>query len=99
MTLPIDNFNAVIHFCITMKTATVRDLRNDFARLSAWIEDGEQVEITKGGKTFAHLVPATARKFAKPDILKRLKKTWGDRVFSSKEVADMRAAELEGEEG
>ena len=99
MTLPIDNFNVVIHFCITMKTATVRDLRNDFARLSAWIEDGEQVEITKGGKTFAHLVPATARKFAKPDILKRLKKTWGDRVFSSKEVADMRAAELEGEEG
>jgi len=82
-----------------MKTATVRDLRNDFARLSAWLENGEQVEITKGGKPFAHLVPATPRKPAKPDILKRLKKTWGTRVFSTKEVADMRAAELEGEEG
>jgi len=29
----------------------------------------------------------------------RLKKTWGKRVFSAKEVAEMRAAELEGEEG
>lgn len=82
-----------------MKTATVRDLRNDFARLSAWLEDGEQVEITKGGKPFAHLVPATPRKVVKPDILKRLKQNWGARVFSAQEVAEMRAAELEGEEG
>ena len=82
-----------------MKTATVRELRNDFARLSAWLEDGEQVEITKGGKPFAHLVPVTPRKVVKPDILKRLKQTWGGRVFSVKEIADMRAAEMEGEEG
>ena len=85
-----------------MKTASVRDLRNDFARLSAWIENGEPVEITKSGKVFAHLVPATgvrSRKLVKPDILKRLKKTWSERVFSAREVADMRAAELAGEEG
>lgn len=83
-----------------MKTATVRDLRNRFARVSAWIENGEPVEITKDGKPFARLVPATApRKLAKPDILKRLKKTWGSRVFTAPEVAAMRAAELEGEEG
>ena len=85
-----------------MKTASVRELRNDFARLSAWIENGEPVEITKRGKVFAHLIPATGtrpRKLVKPDILKRLKKTWGGRVFSAREVADMRAAELEGEEG
>jgi antitoxin (DNA-binding transcriptional repressor) of toxin-antitoxin stability system len=85
-----------------MKTATIRDLRNCFARVSAWIENGEPVEITKGGKVFARLVPATGSapgKPVKPDILKRLKKTWGSRVFSAKEVAAMRAAELEGEEG
>jgi hypothetical protein len=29
----------------------------------------------------------------------QLKETWGDRIFSAKEVAEMRAAELEGEEG
>jgi antitoxin (DNA-binding transcriptional repressor) of toxin-antitoxin stability system len=85
-----------------MKTATVRDLRNRFPRVSAWIEQGEAVEITKFGKPFARLVPFTPekpRKLVKPDIMARLKETWGDRVFSSKEVAEMRAAELEGEEG
>ena len=35
----------------------------------------------------------------KPDIMARLKKTWGDRIFSAKEVAAMRAAEFEDEEG
>ena len=92
----------MIHSCITIKTASVRDLRNDFARLSAWIENGEPVEITKGGKPFARLVPVTEagspRRLVKPDILKRLKKTWGDRVFSAQEVAAMRATELESEQ-
>ena len=98
----VDIQPTVIHPCLTKKTATVRDLRNCFARISAWIENGEPVEITKGGKVFARLVPATAaapRQRVKPDILKRLKKTWGRRVFSAQEVAAMRAAELEGEEG
>ena len=85
-----------------MKTATVRDLRNRFARLSAWIENGESVEITKGGRVFARLVPASeskSKKVVKVDFAKQLRKTWGDRVFSAKEVAQMRAAELEGDEG
>ncbi len=92
----------VIHICITMKTATVRDLRNHFPRVAAWIAEGEPVEITKAGKLFARLVPAPAakpRKLVKPDIMAQLKETWGDRVFSAKEVAEMRAAELEGEDG
>jgi prevent-host-death family protein len=92
----------VIHICITMKTATVRDLRNHFPRVAAWIAEGEPVEITKSGKPFARLSPAPAakpRKLVKPDIMAQLKETWGDRVFSAKEVAEMRAAELEGEEG
>ena len=62
----------------------------------------EAVEITKAGKPFARLVPPTpgkASKLVKPDILARLKKTWGDRVFSAQEVATMRAAEWEGAEG
>lgn len=85
-----------------MKTATVRDLRNQFPRVAAWIQNGEEVGITKSGKLFARLVPATparTTKLVKPDIMARLKQTWGDRVFSAKEVAEMRAAELEGEEG
>ena len=82
-----------------MKTATVRDLRNSFPRVAAWIAEGESVEITKAGKLFARLMPPKTTKLVKPDILVRLKKTWGNRVFSAQEVAAMRAAELEGEEG
>jgi prevent-host-death family protein len=85
-----------------MKTATIRDLRNRFPRVAAWIAEGEPVEITKAGKPFARLVPAAPermRKPTKPDIMARLKATWGDRVFSAKEVTEMRAAEFEGDEG
>ena len=40
-----------------MKTATIRVLRNQFARVSAWLEQGESVQITKRGKPFARVVP------------------------------------------
>ena len=84
-----------------MKTATVADLRNNFRRVSAWIENGETVEIVKRGQVIAQLVPTgrKARKLAKPDILARLKKQWGARIFSGEEVQAMRSAELESEEG
>lgn len=85
-----------------MKTATIRDLRNRFPRVAAWITEGEAVEITKRGKVFARLVPPTPVKtprLVKPDIMARLKETWGDRIFSTKEVEEMRAAEREGDLG
>jgi prevent-host-death family protein len=47
---------------ITMKTATVADLRNDFATLSKWIHEGEAITITKRGRPFAILAPARKRK-------------------------------------
>jgi len=84
-----------------MKTATVAQLRNEFRRVSNWLDDGETVEIRKRGKVFAHLVPAsdkTQSRGKKPDILKRLREIWGNRVFSKAEVEAMRAAELEGED-
>lgn len=40
-----------------MKTATVRELRNDFARVSKWLKRGESVQIVKRGKPFARVVP------------------------------------------
>jgi len=72
-----------------MKTANVRDLRNRFPRVAAWIEQGEAVEITKGGKVFARLVPAAPekpRRFKMPDIMARLRANFGDRVYSAEEV-------------
>jgi prevent-host-death family protein len=45
-----------------MKTATVRDLRNRFASVAKWIEEGEPVVITRHGTTFATLSPASPKK-------------------------------------
>lgn len=53
-----------------MKTATVRDLRNRFPRIAAWIEQGQPVEITRAGKVFVRWVPAPIerpRRFKMPD--------------------------------
>lgn len=40
-----------------MKTASVRDLRQNFPRVMAWINDGEQVAVTMRRKVIARLVP------------------------------------------
>ena len=40
-----------------MKTASVRELRNEFRRLSKWINQGESIQIVKRGKPFARLIP------------------------------------------
>lgn len=57
-----------------MKTASIRELRNNFANLSKWIEHGEQVAITRNGKAFATLSPATPETPRKVDWAARLKK-------------------------
>jgi antitoxin (DNA-binding transcriptional repressor) of toxin-antitoxin stability system len=84
-----------------MKTVTVRDLRYSFPRVESWLNSGEQIEITKRGRPIARLVPASRvpKRLVKPDILAQLKEIWGERVFTAQQVAAMRAAELEGEEG
>ena len=85
-----------------MKTANVADLRNNFSVIAAWIADGETVTIQKRGKPFAKILPVSAgaeHPMPKIDFAGRLKKIWGDRVFTDEEVAAMRAAELDGEEG
>ena len=89
----------MIHFSI-MKRASVADLRNHFRRISAWIEDGETVEIVKRGKAFARLIPiAEPAKAAKIDFRAQRRRIWGSRVFSSVEVKAMDDTEIEGEEG
>jgi prevent-host-death family protein len=85
-----DNSEGVIHICLTMKTATVRDLRNRFSRVAAWIAEGEPVEITKNGKPFARLSPAAPekrRRFKMPDIMARLQQDFGDTKYDAKDLA------------
>lgn len=40
-----------------MKTATVRELRDEFRKLAKWLDRGETVQIFKSGRPFARVVP------------------------------------------
>jgi len=55
-----------------MKTATVRDLRNHFADVAKWIEEGEPVAITRHGTRFATLSPASSKKSGGVNWARRL---------------------------
>ena len=68
---PLTRGASVIHDCITMKTATVRDLRNKFADVAKWIEHGEAVTITRNGAAFATLAPVAVRRPSKAFIAQR----------------------------
>ena len=59
-----------------MKTATVADLRNNFATLSRWVHGGESIIITKRGIPFATVSPVKHRKLPLKSVnrLERLKK-------------------------
>jgi antitoxin (DNA-binding transcriptional repressor) of toxin-antitoxin stability system len=60
-----------------MKTANVREVRLNFSRLLSWIDEGEEVEITRRNEVVAWLVPALkkkARNKVPPDFRARLAK-------------------------
>ncbi|MEO5714543.1 MAG: hypothetical protein ABIT37_13740 [Luteolibacter sp.] len=40
-----------------MRTATIRDLRNNYTSLQNWLDAGEEIAITKRGKRIARLIP------------------------------------------
>ena len=85
-----------------MKTVTVRELRNSFSMLEAWLSEGEDIRIEKRGQPIGVLTawhPDALAQPTKPDFAARRRAIWGNRVFSETEVAAMRADELEGEEG
>ena len=68
-----------------MKTASVRDLRQDFARVLAWVQAGEEVAITRRRQAVARLTPLPHRKPVKrsmPDLAARLTKVFGQRVIA-----------------
>jgi antitoxin (DNA-binding transcriptional repressor) of toxin-antitoxin stability system len=87
---------------VHMRTVTVRDLRNNFSKVEAWLGEGEEIRIEKRGKPIGFL-SATPKsvKAAKPkvDFMARLDEIWGERVFTEEEVRAMREAELEGDLG
>ena len=40
-----------------MKTATARELRNQFASIARWLEQGETVVLTRRGRPLGRIVP------------------------------------------
>jgi antitoxin (DNA-binding transcriptional repressor) of toxin-antitoxin stability system len=72
-----------------MKTASVRDLRQNFGSLLAWLEDGQEIQITMRRRVVARLVPAGPKSAAKvrmPDFSARLKKIHGEKVISAEQA-------------
>lgn len=51
----LDAVPRVIQIRLTMKSATIRDLRNSFPIAAQRIQEGECVEITHSGKSFARM--------------------------------------------
>ena len=94
--MPLRSTGADLMICFSlMRRASVADLRNHFRRISAWIEDGETVEIVKRGRAFARLMPiAEPEKAVKVDFQAQRKRIWGSRVLSSAEIEAMDDAEL-----
>jgi prevent-host-death family protein len=76
-----------------MKTATVADLRNNFAALSRWVHGGDSIVITKRGIPFATVSPIRRRKKVSKSVdrLARLKKMFPDGPVKSdiREVIDI----------
>jgi antitoxin (DNA-binding transcriptional repressor) of toxin-antitoxin stability system len=79
-----------------MKTASVRDLRQNFPRVMEWLEDGEQVVVTMRRKVIARLVPekqaAPKCEPEAPDFAAISRGIFGKRTFSG----DAMESEREG---
>jgi prevent-host-death family protein len=80
-----------------MKTATVRELRNEYKRVLGWAEAGEEVAISRRGKIIARIVPAKPQSKrvdwtkSAAFALHRKRKEEGHRVLTAEESAALRA--------
>jgi antitoxin (DNA-binding transcriptional repressor) of toxin-antitoxin stability system len=78
-----------------MKTASVREIRQNFPRVMEWIADGESVAVTMRRKVVARLIPepdASRQEPATPDFAAISRRIFGDRTFPD----DAMEAEREG---
>lgn len=89
-----------------MKTASVRDLRNHFAKVSRWLKDGWRVEITSRGVPLGLITPSPQPKNGKhlsveerrklfrkrfgPEHRQWMKETFGGKVLKGNSALIMR---------
>jgi antitoxin (DNA-binding transcriptional repressor) of toxin-antitoxin stability system len=75
-----------------MKTASIRQVRHDFSRVLEWVENGEEVAITKRHQTVARLLPARRKRTPlgrMPDVTARLRKVFGTKVIPKKVMQEI----------
>lgn len=62
--------------------------------ISNWVEDGEQVKVSKRGKIVAVITPPPAPKAVRPkkrpDFAARLKRIYGDKALSGNIIVEER---------
>ena len=77
-----------------MRTATIRQIRHDFSTVLHWVEEGEQVEVSKRGKIVALITAPPKRKSvrrkARPDFIARFKRIYGDKALSGNIIVEER---------
>jgi prevent-host-death family protein len=81
-----------------MKTATIRQVRNDFGTVLNWVACGEEVTVTRRKLPVAMIVPTRPVRRARtpmPDFAARLRVTYGDRLVDQA-VIDAALAENRG---
>jgi prevent-host-death family protein len=63
-----------------MKTASVREVQHHFSKVLAWVEKGEEVQITRRNKLVAKIVPADApgTGIILPAFAARARQIWGE---------------------
>ena len=72
-----------------MKTATIRQVRNDFGSVLHWVACGEEVTVTRRTHPVAMIVPprpVRRARVALPDFGARLRATYGNRLIDQAAV-------------
>ncbi len=86
-----------------MRTATVRELRNEFSKLESWLANGETIEICRRGEPVATLTqPCSTEKTRKPtldELIARRDRDSGGTTVSLEQLAEEKAFALEGQQG
>lgn len=75
-----------------MRTATIRDLRNNYTSLQNWLDAGEEIAITKRGKRIARLVPdhdEAPKKVNWADAPEVIRDRSGDQILTAQESSDL----------
>jgi prevent-host-death family protein len=74
-----DSVTSVRHN-VRQKTAGVREVQHHLSKVLAWVEKGEEVQITRRSKPVAKIVPAAAQGMliALPAFAARARQIWGE---------------------